>query len=474
MNDSIQHSAASELSRRSLLAFCERLYPEFQAAAHLRYLADLLEKVERGEIRRLIVTLHPGSGKSTLLQAFCAWYLGRNGRRKVIETSAAAELAERNSRATRSYFTDEAWPFAAKLSADTSAQHRWNTSAGGGLMAVGATGTIVGFRGDLIVCDDLQNGPGSEGERATLYSWFREVLTPRLEPKGAIVIVQQRWGGDDLIARTLEAPDGKEWTVVRMPAIAEEDDVLGRAVGEPLWPERFGLDELARIKLEMGSRAFATQFQSSPSPVDGNLIKLSWFPRYTVAPTEFKRIITSIDCAAKTGIFNDYTAFVTVGLTQNAFYVLDILRRKMEYPDLVRMASNVFEQWRPNQILIEDASHGQALIQELKRGAHLPVKPIKAIGSKESRIEAATGTMEAGRVHLPQEAHWLNDFEREVAAFPNGKHDDMLDALCQVLNKEAHPKLAFVISVDMQADEPAQYGPATRSANIMRAMRGIF
>jgi predicted phage terminase large subunit-like protein len=434
----IAEAASEELARRSLLDFCQRTIPDFAAPRHIKHLAELLESVERGDLRHLLVTLHPGSGKSLLLQGFAAWYFGRNPRRKIIAASAGAELAERNSRASRGLFSEPRWPFeGVELSKATSAQNRWDTTQGGGLFAVGVGGGITGWRGDLLLLDDLQNDALSVGERDGLWQWFTGVLTPRLEPGGAVILVQQRWGPDDLPGRIMESAEASDWTVVRLPAIAEENDPLGRSVGESLWPERWPLAELERQRLVMGSRAFETAFQGNPIPAEGNLIRAEWFStRYGEPPTEFSKVVCALDAAAKVGVANDYSALVKIGVAKGAFYVLDVWRAKVEFPALIRRVTALGDETpKPSAIYVEDASNATALIQALKREAHLPIVPVTAKGSKISRVEGITGTLEAKKVFLPKDAPWLLDFERELLSFPAGKHDDMVDAFTLALSK---------------------------------------
>ena len=430
----IGNAAEQELARRNLIDFGKRLIPDFQAPRHLLRLAELLERVERGDLRRLLVTLFPGSGKSTLLQAFAAWYLGRNPRRKIIASSAGAELAERNSRASRAFFGEPDWPFEVELSKATTAQNRWETTAGGGLFAVGVGGTVTGWRGNLLLLDDLQNDALSQTERESLWQWFREVLMPRLEPSGAIVLVQQRWSEDDIPGRIMESAEAALWETVRLPAIAEKDDLLGRKVGESLWPQRWPIDELQKQKVAMGSRAFTCAFQGDPVPAEGNLIKAEWLQRYDKAPVTFEKVICTLDAAAKTGVRNDYSAIVKLGVTKNEFFVLDVWRAKVEFPALLRRVGRLAdEDPAPTTIYVEDTSNATALIQALKAETTLPVVPVQAKGSKESRIEGITGTLEAKKVFLPREAPWLLDFERELLAFPLGKHDDQVDAFSLAL-----------------------------------------
>jgi hypothetical protein len=178
--------ASVEIARRSLADFARHTIPNYQTPPHIEQIAGLLEKVERGEIRRLLVTLMPGSGKSTLLQAFVSWYLGRNPSKRIITTSASAELAERNSRASRDLFENPRWPFDARLSRTTFAQHRWDVEKHrGGLFASSVGAMITGWRAPLIIGDDLQNCELTTAEMDNLWKWWREVLMPRLEPNGA-------------------------------------------------------------------------------------------------------------------------------------------------------------------------------------------------------------------------------------------------------------------------------------------------
>lgn len=432
----IAEAAQQELARRSLIDFARWIYPGWLGAPHLTRIAELLEAVERGELKRLMINLPPRHGKSLLCSAiFPAWYLGRNPRKNVIMATHSAELSERNSRGARSLVQDSCWPFEAQISGDSTSAARWNLAVGGGLYACGADGSITGRGANILILDDLQHDSGTEGERAAAWGWFREIAVPRLEPGAAIVAIGTRFAEDDIFGRLLDGPDADEWTVLKLPAIASEDDPFRKA-GEALWPERIGAAELESRRRAMGSRWFECQFQQNPVPAEGNLIKAEWLQRYDVAPTSFNKVCVALDAAAKSGVRHDYSAIVKIGATETGYYVLDVWRDKVEFPQLLRRVKHLeVEHPAPSVIYIEDTSNAVALIQQLRQETALPVVPISAKGSKESRVEGITGTLEAKRVFLPNEAPWLLDFERELLSFPLARHDDMVDAFTLALSQ---------------------------------------
>jgi predicted phage terminase large subunit-like protein len=234
----------------------------------------------------------------------------------------------------------------------------------------------------------------------------------------------------------MDAVDGGDWEIVRMPALAEEHDPLGREVGESLWPERWSVEELLKIR-ETGIRAFETQYQGNAVSAEGNLIKAAWFQRFDLRhPPEFKRVICALDTAAKTGVRNDYSVLVKLGITSIGYYVLDVWRARVEFPGLLRRVWNLDDESpAPSAIYVEDSSNAIALIQQLKSESRLPIIPVPAKGSKEARVEGITGTLEAKKVFLPEDAPWLIEFEKELLAFPAGKHDDQVDAFTIALTK---------------------------------------
>ncbi len=229
----------AELARRRLGDFLATLLPSYQAAAHTRLLCEHLERLEAREIRRLIVLAPPRHSKSThVAQAFPAWYLGRRPSESVIVASYSAELAEAHSRRARGYVADPRYPFETRIAADSSAVNRWATTDGGGLIAAGVGGGLTGHGADVLVVDDPvrdREAADSPTIRESTWRWWSEVALTRCQPGAVILLTQTRWHQDDLAGRILNAPGADEWTLLRMPALAEEEeDPLEREEGEAL------------------------------------------------------------------------------------------------------------------------------------------------------------------------------------------------------------------------------------------------
>jgi predicted phage terminase large subunit-like protein len=447
-------AARGELAKQSLLDFAPRVSPWFQAPRHIVYLADLLERVDRGEIRRLAISVAPGHGKSTLLQHFVAFFLGRSPGRRVLALSASEALAQRNSRAIRGIVQSDGWPWP-EIGLEGAALEEWHVRGGGGLRAIGVGGTLTGYRAELVLCDDVQPDAGSSTTRKTLEDWFREVLSTRLEPTGSAVLINTRWHDDDLVGRLQSGDSADLWTFVNIAAIAGENDPLGRAPGEALWPERWPVELLKEKRSEVGSSAFSAQYQGDPAPAEGRMFHPTWLEhRYDAVPTvcaiprsyeaqvaELKTgrparsavvpivRLQAVDCAAKTGLSNDRTAIATIATDLKDFYIENVWLGRVDYPGLRRVVAEQFERYRPRVVYVESASNGSALIDDLRSSTSLPIASVIASDSKELRAQAVTGLFEAGRVKFPNAASWLSEVLSEFSRFPAGKHDDAVDAI---------------------------------------------
>jgi hypothetical protein len=251
--------------------------------------------------------------------------------------------------------------------------NRWQTTAGGIVIAAGVGSALTGFGADAMVIDDpIADRASAESPaiRESTWSWFQDVARTRLHAGAIQLLIATRWHEDDPAGRILNSPMAKEWELLNLPAVAEEHDALGRLPGEALWPERYPVSELPSVERgEISSRSFAALYQQRPLPAEGSIFKASWFEhRYTDLP-ELKVIASGADCAAKTGISNDFSAIVTVGTDGVNFYILDVVRERLEFANLARRLVGVAERHHPGKIYIEEASSGTPLVQELHRSS---------------------------------------------------------------------------------------------------------
>lgn len=428
------------LASHDLACYAIAQYPAFELAAHTRAIVDKLEAVERGEIKRLMIFLPPRHGKSLLsTQIFPSWYLGRNPNHYVISASYSQDLADDFGRKVRNLVADPLHTAVfpkCLLSDDSGGMRRFNTTAGGSYFAVGRGAGLTGRGAHLLLLDDLlkdREEANSETVRRNLHEWYGSVAYTRLQPGGAIINVQTRWHEDDLGGRLLreQAEDG--WDVLCLPAIADKVEIF-RKEGEALWPDKYPLPALEKIRNAIGSAAFISLYQQRPSAAEGAVFQRSWWRTYSEPPAQIKRVIFSVDTAFKTGTENDWTVCTVWAVTVNGFYLLHLWRQRVELPDLKRKLIQLAADWSPNVIVIEDAASGQSLIQELRAGTTLPVRAVSVERDKVSRAHAVTPVIEAGKVFIPEKAPWVESFLDELASFPNAAFDDCVDSVTQALN----------------------------------------
>jgi predicted phage terminase large subunit-like protein len=428
------------LPRSDLAAYAAAMWSPFQLARHHKLVVEKLEAVERGDIDRLMIFLPPRHGKSLAASTlFPAWYLGRHPDRSIIACSYGQELASDFGRRVRGYVTDQLHTTIfpdSRVVDDSNAVHRFGLTRGGNYYAVGAGGPITGRGADLLLIDDpikSREDANSAAFRRGLQSWYESVAYTRLQPGGAIVLIQTRWHQDDLAGWLLREHASEGWDVVSLPAIAETGDALGREEGAPLWPEQFPLEVLERIREAIGTSAWLSLYAQRPVAEEGAIFKRGWFKTFSTEP-ELKRIVFSLDTAFKTGKQNDYSVIAVFGEAKDGYFLLHVTRERLEFPDLKRRVVSLSDIMRPHAVLVEDAASGQSLIQALKSETRLPILPVKPMGDKVSRANAVSPLVESGRVYLRDQAAWLNDFLEELTSFPAAPHDDQTDAFCQALS----------------------------------------
>jgi predicted phage terminase large subunit-like protein len=416
---------------------------------HVDAIAHQLMRVHSGETRRLLINQPPRSLKSISVSvAYVAWLLGHDPTRRVIVASYSGDFAAELHRQFRMVVSSEWY-------AELFPTLRWAresglefvTTQGGSRYATSVGGTLTGRGADLIIVDDPLNANEvhSEPARKRVIDWYGGALVSRLNDKqtGSIIAIMQRLHEDDLAGHLLRQGG---WDHLDMPAIALENEIIelghgkshARRSGDVLHPERESRDTLEGIKAEVGSLMFSAQYQQRPVPVEGNLIRRSWFPTYDNPPTGLSpsRIVQSWDVAMMTGDRNDYSVCTTWLTHKNEAYLIHVYRNRLEYPELRRKVISLATEHGATTILIENAGPGMNLLQDLRadrpRGMTFPIG-IKPEGSKVDRMVAQSAKIEAGHIRLPHSAPWLADFLTELLSFPHGRHDDQVDSVSQFL-----------------------------------------
>jgi predicted phage terminase large subunit-like protein len=415
---------------------------------HICTIADHLEQVRLGTIKRLIINVPPRSLKSIMCSvAFPAFVLGHDPTKRLIVVSYSADLAIKHANDFRAVVNSEEYHAifpGMRMSAMKNTQTEVVTTRNGFRLAMSVDGALTGRGGDIIIIDEpiAALAARSQKSREHVRDWYFNTLLSRLDDKqnGAIVLVMQRLHEDDLAGILLRGSD--EWTVLSLPAIAEQDERIPigngrfhfRHVGDVLHPEREPREVLERLRAQ-SPEMFAAQYQQQPVAADSAMIKRAWIRRYDQLPKS-GLIIQSWDVASKQGEECDYSVCTTWLVHENKYYLIDLLRGRFDFPTL---RTKVFEQanlHKAAQILIEDAGVGTALIQELKT-AHFSVIPVKPEHDKKIRMAIESGKFENGQVFFPKEAPWLADLEAELFAFPNGRHDDQVDSISQALGHKS-------------------------------------
>jgi predicted phage terminase large subunit-like protein len=440
--------AASE----DLTAFAEYINPEEPPAFHHRYLCEKLMQAERGDLLRMLVSLPPGAAKSTYCsRLYPAWFLGRNPRKKFLQAGHTQTFVETQfGKKTRDIIDSiefrEIFP-EVKLSTDSRAAGLWSlNNPYGGYAAKGVGQAIAGFRANMAVVDDPVGSRAdaeSAANRAHVFDWFSADFTTRLLPDSPLFVVATRWHSDDLCGRIeqmMKEGKGIPYEVVNIPAICEEEnDPLGRAIGECLWPDFTPISFYLNLKFSLPPRDWSSLYQGTPIDEDSGVVKGSWFKRYTGdvrKEVSVLRITCSVDTASKVKERNDYTVITTwLQDTSGNHYLLDVERKKLEFTEMCQLIDKTARRWGASAILVEDKGSGIQYIQTRQGKAPAPIIPISVgQGSKEFRFDAVTPVFEAGQVYLPQRAGWLADYEKELLSFPLGKHDDQVDATSQYLD----------------------------------------
>jgi predicted phage terminase large subunit-like protein len=425
--------------RKDLTSWCRHC--GFEPAKHHQLLIKKLEAIAKGELDRLAIFMPPGSAKSTYSSVlFPPWYFAQHPGDSVIAASHTAELAEKWGRRVRNLIAENERLLGVGLASASQAAGRWETNRSGEYFAAGVGGSIAGWRGDFIVIDDpvrSREDADSGSIREKTWDWFRSDVYPRLKPGGRIALIQTRWHEDDLAGRILEEmkTGGDMWEVISLPAIAEDNDALGRIPGAALWPEWENLAELERKRRAIGPRDWNALFQQRPAPEQGDYFKAEWLKSVAVIPDKkWLRIYGGSDYAVTEG-GGDYTVHIVLGLDyEEKLYLLEVWRQQASSDKWVEGFCDLVKRWNPigwaeEQGQIRSGIGPYLDRRQRERKAYVFRETFPTRGDKSVRAQSIRGRMALDGLYVYEHAPWFADFRAELLSFPAGAHDDQVDAL---------------------------------------------
>ncbi len=435
----------------------------FSVPPHLRWIGGKLMDVYTGRVKRLVVSCPPRHGKTvTIAQFFASWWLGRRPSDRVIYVTMQERFSRKWGRAARdvfSRFAEAVWGVTCHKRASTA---EWDVlrdghPTGGSMSSIGAQGTITGKGANLVIVDDLiRSRKEAQNQRLMeeIYEWFESAVLTRLEPDAAVVVLMTRWVHDDLIGvlkkKQEEGELGEEWVFINLPALAEEDDPLGRAPGEALWPARYSAETLLKKARDVGSYVWTSLYQGRPTPTSGDIFQAAWFKTYerhgdlvtivdrgTCHVSEFRKFGVA-DLAASRKRRGDWTVITAWGYhpTWNVLVLLGLERKRFKGPDYTPAFRRAVETHDLPIVYVERETSelvkrlGFSVVKEGQR-AGLPLVEIAPDVDKESRAHASTGSFAAGLVWFPEsaKADYRPGLEAELLTFPAAKHDDQVDCV---------------------------------------------
>jgi predicted phage terminase large subunit-like protein len=416
---------------------------------HIHAMAYQLEQVRLGKIRRLIITVPPRSLKSQVCSvAFPAYVLGLDPTKRIIGVSYSQDLATKLSNDCREVMSSRWYQqlfTQTRLSRLKNTETEFATTRMGYRLATSIEGTLTGRGGDIVIIDDPLKPVDalSDSKRERVNNAFLNTIMSRLDDKrtGAIIVVMQRLHEDDLVGRLLrEAP--QEWPVLSLPAIAEQEEEIEiggrephvRRPGDVLHEEREPLSILESYRAQAGSDVFAAQYQQSPVPREGVMIKRTWPRRYDQLPARNSStmVFQSWDTATKESEQSNYSVCTTWLYHDKKYYLVDVFRERVDYPALRARATSLAKLHTPKTILIEDVGLGSGLVKEMQQ-AGLPAVAVVPKSDKRTRMSIQSAKFESGQVFLPNAASWLDALETELLSFPSGRYDDQIDSISQAL-----------------------------------------
>jgi predicted phage terminase large subunit-like protein len=414
----------------------------FQPNWHLGVLARKCRLFAEGKIKRLVICLPPRHFKSTIGSvALPAFILGHNPAAKIICASYGEDLAKDFSTQTRRFMMSQSYAEAfPDVQLEKATDMHLRTTKGGERYATTVGGPITGKGADFIIVDDPMKfqDVDSEARRDDVASWVSNLATRLNNPNtGGILLIAQRLHQDDVIGRIA---DKGGWEIVNLPLVATQDEsfergpnlIYERKAGEYLHPARIDQTLAQQLRDELGNPAFQAQYQQNPLPAGAGFFDLELIKRYKSPPKAFEHFFFSVDVATVTD-GGDYSVCTIWGYVEQNFYLLDVWRKQVSFPELRRSLVELDKNWAPSLIIVEAIGSGTALYQDLRNQLGHYVLSCSPKGNKAHRFQATTLLMEKGRVWMPTNAPWLETLIKELQAFPQGKHDDQVDSFSQIL-----------------------------------------
>lgn len=458
----IQKAAIEEQARRDYSKFFTLANPDAKLYKHIKYVCDKVQKIADGEPHRYIVEMPPQHGKSTTItKTFPAYYLMRHPDKHVMLVAYAENLYSSFSQSNRKIFEKWGGPLFGVHTAKNTANEFTIRDHEGGLYATSIQGGANGRPADLLIVDDpIKNykEASSPTKKQTVWDEWVSTFHPRMHKGGSIIVIMTRWQIDDLAGRLLSNYAGYEnqfekWEEIKFPAIATEDDILGRKAGDPLCPQLHPLTDLEEHKHELGTQKFTAEYQQSPTIEAGNIFKRNWTKFYvpdrqtmvklgltekdvSILPVHFHDKAQSWDATFKNNDNDDYVAGQVWFRRDANYYLMYWVHERMTFTETlnaIRHTTTLYPDTYSK--FIEDKANGSAIIDTLKDTIS-GIVPIDPDGGKEVRASAVSPMWESGNVYVPH-PKWkpqVEDLLEEIYSFPNAPHDDYVDAMTQALN----------------------------------------
>ena len=431
---------------------------------HTTFLDNIISNEIKNGDAKIIINMPPRHGKT----AFCSewmplWFLNNYPTKNIILATYNQNYATHLGRKVKDLINRYENILEINIRKDAKSANNFILQSGGGMISIGANGTMTGRGADLLLIDDpIKNDAQANSitYRDNIWEWFNATAFTRIEPNGSVVIIMTRWHQDDLTGRIINSNNFNEWMHIKLPAIAEINDQLKREIGTPLWCEKFNIKKLNQIKKQIGEFWFAALYQQNPLNFMGNIFKRksfryffiqdeiytlrnsvyldnktnqhnSSFNEYIIHPKDCS-IFAVCDLATTTKETSDYTVIIVFAVTPNQqILILDVVRKKFEASQHLEIITDIYNKFKPIEIGIEAVQYQIALVQMARKNG-IPVKELRPDKDKVSRALPMTTLLENEKVFFLNDANWLYDFEEELLNFPNAKHDDQVDAFAYI------------------------------------------